>query len=285
MGTLPEPNRPFRWNVPTAQLGSLLDGVPEPDLWFADELVPCAAKLLARSQGGDLHFVGRSLDSVHDLLTGALQGTSAASRLHTLPISIRWLGVEPLAPHELAQLRANMTAAGLAPAALARRRTPVVFTDIVASGGTYENIHGILRDWIADERGQWDVIRHKLRYLGVTIREHTSPNTHRWQQHAAWTRELPARAIANVSLGFDVSVYFSNGQPKTSLSFSRPLWQDEQVATPGRSEERLTALAEAVAVTELGARKATREAIARLLSREPSFAEPWLRSLALELRR
>jgi hypothetical protein len=55
-------------------------------------------------------------------------------------------------------------------------------------------------DWIAEERAQWDVIRRKLRFVGVTVRHKTSPNTFRWQQHAPWTRLLPARAVVNVSL-------------------------------------------------------------------------------------
>jgi hypothetical protein len=34
----------------------------------------------------------------------------------------------------------------------------------------------------------------------ITSQTKTSPNTYRWQQHAAWTRQLPARAVTNVSL-------------------------------------------------------------------------------------
>ncbi len=46
--------------------------VSQPDLWFIDDLVQCAGKVLARSGNGDLVFVGRSLDSTSDLLSGAL---------------------------------------------------------------------------------------------------------------------------------------------------------------------------------------------------------------------
>lgn len=71
-----EVSLPFRWDLVTpAQLGSLLADRPEPDLWFRDALVECAGKVLARCGGGDLVFVGRSLDSMFDLLGGALGHT------------------------------------------------------------------------------------------------------------------------------------------------------------------------------------------------------------------
>jgi hypothetical protein len=41
----------------------------------------------------------------------------------------------------------------------------------------------------------------------------------------------------------------------------------------------------AVALVEHGRQRETRDAFVRLLSAEPTFAEPWLRALALELRR
>jgi hypothetical protein len=55
-----EVRSPFRWDlVSPDQLGSMLDGVGLPDLWFLDDLVGCAGKVLARSGGSDLYFVGR----------------------------------------------------------------------------------------------------------------------------------------------------------------------------------------------------------------------------------
>jgi hypothetical protein len=47
------PVQPFRWDlVRHDQLGTLLDGTGKPDLWFLDELVPCAASVLARCDDG-----------------------------------------------------------------------------------------------------------------------------------------------------------------------------------------------------------------------------------------
>jgi len=280
-----EPIRPFRWDLAgRARLGSLLDEVPAPDLWFLDELVACAARVLARSGDGDLYFVGRSMDSLYDLLTGALQETSWSERLRLLPLSLWGTAVTPLAPREVHQLRVNLAADGLEPQALARRRRPVVFVDLVASGGTLGEFFRLLREWVDEEHAQWDVIRLKLRFLGVTQRKHTSPNTWRWWHAADWAAELPPSAIKNVSMRADVWTYFGDAQPKATVSFRPYRWLDESVQEPGRESERLLGLAHAVALVEHGARAETRAALARELAREPTFSEPWLRSLALEMR-
>jgi hypothetical protein len=265
-------------------LGSLLDGVAEPDLWFLDELVACAARVLALSADGDVYFVGRSMDSMYDLLTGALRRTSWSDRLHILPLSMWGTAVADLSARELNQLRVNLAAEGLDPHALARRSRPVVFVDLVASGGTLGELFGRLRQWIDDERAQWDVIRRKLRFVGVTWRKHTSPNTWRWQHEADWTSELPPRAIKNVSMRYDVWSYLGDRQPKATVSFRPYRWLDEAVSEPDRDDERLAGLAEAVALVERGARLQTRATLIRLMADEPAFREPWLRSLALELK-
>jgi hypothetical protein len=280
-----EPLRPFRWDLGgRAELGSLLDDSPAPDLWFLDELVVCAASVLARSGAGDLYFVGRSMDSLYDLLTGALRRTSWNERVRLLPLSLSGTSTTEMSEREVRQLRANFAADGLEPQALARRRRPVVFVDLVSSGSTFAQLFALLRSWIEDERAQWDVIRLKLRFLGITRREHTSPKTWRWQQHAEWAAQLPPRAIKNVSMAPAVWHYLGDAQPKAAMSFRPDRWLDESVREPARAKERLSGLAEAVALVNEGSREATRMALVRYMSREPTFSEPWLRSLALEMR-
>jgi hypothetical protein len=83
-----QPPRPHRWDLLRPdQLGTLLHGVAEPNLWYLDELTDCAGKVVARSGDADLRFVGRSADSVFDLLGGALASTSWSGRLGQLPLS------------------------------------------------------------------------------------------------------------------------------------------------------------------------------------------------------
>ena len=247
-----EPHRPFRWDLvrPDA-LGSLLDGVAEPDLWYLDELVDCAAKVRERAGDADLYFVGRSVDSLFDLLSGALQGSARADRLHQLPLSLyQHDGARLTAPEE-AQLRTNLASEGLSPDRLQRGRA-TAFVDLVHEGSTFGNLYAVLRAWVDDERAQWDVIRRRLRFVGITRRTSTSPKTWRWQQHAPWVAELPASAVANVSLDPRVWGWLGNEQSKTAPSFRRTRWSQPDAAGPQRDDRTRSALAEAVALVEAG---------------------------------
>ncbi|GGT01442.1 hypothetical protein GCM10010156_69210 [Planobispora rosea] len=276
--------RPFRWDlVRRDRLGTLLDGRPQPALPWLEPLIEAAAKVLARSGDGDLHFVGRSADSIFDLLSGALAGTSRSGRINLLPFSYRF--EEPLRPHEVRQLRVNLEALGVSPYDLARRTRPIVFTDLVYGGHTFTHLYGFLREWIADEHETWHVIRRKLRFMGITSRTKTSPNTWRWWEHADWTRELPRSAVTNVSVHRYLWSYLGDNQEKITPSFRRDRWADETVTRPRHTEKAVDALAEAVAYVERGRSRPVRTALARRLAAEPAFSEAWLRTLALELRR
>jgi len=270
---------PFRWDlVRPDQLGALLNDVPAPDLWFLDELVAVSGKVLARSGGGDLVFVGRSLDSMYDLLSGALAQGAPAPELRRLPFG--WMSTwtrEPLAA------RGVLARAGLAPFELARRRRPVAFADVVSSGGTYRDLFGLLRDWVAEERAPWAVVRRKLRFVGVTWRKRTGPDTYRWQQEADWPRLLPGGAVVNVSLEWPVWTYLADGQAKLSWSF-RP-GGGPGVSAPRHDEAARRALAEAVALVAYGRSREGRRAVARATAGEPALAQPWLRSLVTHLNR
>lgn len=281
---------PFRWNLVTPdELGSLLAGTSTPDLWFLDDLVACAGKVLARSRDGDLVFVGRSLDSMFDLFSGAL-ADGAERDLWRLPLSFqrpaagagrRWRR-RPLTPAERARAREILAGVQVTPRGLARRRRPVAFVDVVAGGNTFTDLFHLLRAWIDEEREPWPVIRRKLRFVGVTVRHKTSPNTYRWQQEAAWTRQLPAHAVLNVSLDGAVWSYFGDYQTKLTRSFRPDHWLAE-VDGPGRDERTRQALAEAAALVAYGRSRPGRHALARAIGREPALAQPWLRTLVTDL--
>lgn len=162
MGELGEVMVPFRWDlVSPDQLGSLLAGTGEPSLWFLESLVACAGKVLARDGDGDLFFVGRSLDSMFDLLSGALTGVTAAPPVHRLPLSFAWPLARPvrswrrrLSGAECRQARRILAASGLAPQELARRSRPATFADVVHQGSTFAELFTLLRDWIAEDHAQ-----------------------------------------------------------------------------------------------------------------------------------
>jgi hypothetical protein len=172
----------------------------------------------------------------------------------------------------------------LAPTELARGR-PTVFVDLVYQGSTFENLYAVLRDWIDDEHAQWDVIRRQLRFIGITWRTKTSPNTWRWQQHADFADEIPPAAIRNVSLDGWLWSYFGNHQPKTAESFRRTRWSDSEVAEPRRAEEARMALAEAVRLVAAARTPGVRRALADELARQPAMSERWLRDLQISLRK
>ncbi|WJK38162.1 hypothetical protein O7608_16725 [Solwaraspora sp. WMMA2056] len=284
---------PFRWDLVTPdQLGTLLDGAAPPDLWFLDELVTCTGKVLARSGNGDLYFVGRSLDSMFDLLGGVLAGLVGVQRLHRLPLSFQRPAVRsgsrwrrrPLTRAEVAQGRRFLAAVGLTPHTLARRDRPAVLVDVVHRGATFTELFTLLRDWIDAEREPWPVIRRKLRFVGVTRRTRTSPKTYRWQQHADWTRTLPAAAVTNVSLDPWVWSYFGDHQVKLTRSLYPDRWLAEDTG-PGRDERTRQALAEAAALVAYGRSRAGRHAVARAVGRDHALAQPWLRTLVTNLTR
>lgn len=58
----------------------------------------------------------------------------------------------------------------------------MTFVDATHTGQTFGELYRLIRDWADDERAQWDVIRKKIRFVGVTSRTKTSPNTVRWAQ-------------------------------------------------------------------------------------------------------
>jgi hypothetical protein len=286
-----EENLPFRWDlIAPDQLGSVLADTASPDLWFLDELVACAGKVLARSGNGDLVFVGRSLDSMFDLLSGALAGTQGQRRICRLPLSFQRPGVgssrrwrrRALTPAEQAQARRVLATIDLVPHSLARRDRPVTFVDVVHRGATFTELFELLRAWIDEDHQSWPVIRRKLRFVGVTSRTKTSPNAYRWQQHAAWTRRLPSRHVVNVSLDAWVWSYFGDHQVKLTRSYRPDRWLADADG-PDRDERTRQALAEAAALVAYGRNRPGRQALARAVGREPALAQSWLRSLVTNL--
>ena len=276
---------PFRWDlVSPDQLGSLVDTSEPFPTSFLDELVEATGKVLARSGGGDLVFVGRSLDSMFDLLGGVLDGTGHGVRLHRLPLSFARDRTQAVTPEHERYLRQQLTQIGLSPGPLARRAVPAVLVDVAHTGGTFGELFEVLRAWVAETREPWAVVRTKLRFLGVTSRTHTSPNTWRWQQHADWTSELPTSAVKNVSLDRFAWSYFADQQDKLTRSHRIRDWVSESEG-PARDERTRRALAEALAYVAAGRSAETRSAVVRAMRGEPAMSEPWLRSLVVELGR
>jgi hypothetical protein len=285
------PPQPFRWALSSYggaapdRLGVLGAGAGPADLWHLPELTVCTGKVLARARAADLCFVGRSLDSMYDLLTGALEGTSWGGTLTRLPVSAACSQRFPEPVR--GRFREHLAAAGLEPRALARRKRPLAVVDIVHGGSTFDTVHRELAAWIEESREPWPVIRRKLRYVGVTIRGKSSPHADRWQQSQAsarWVRTLPAGHVVNVSLPWPVWGWYGNRQPKVHGTFPPSRWFDEDAGTPWHHSELPEALAEARATVAAGRTRSVRDGLVRTLGREPGFADREVRALASALR-
>jgi hypothetical protein len=130
--------------------------------------------------------------------------------------------------------------------------------------------------------GSRTVIRHKVSFVGVTIRRKTSPNTDRWQQQAAWHRTPPASAVVNVSLDPNVWSYFGNYQVKLTRTLSSDRWTGE-AGGPRRDEHTRQALTEAAALVVYGRSSAGRHSVARAIGRDPALSQSWLCALVTNL--
>jgi hypothetical protein len=277
--------RPFRWDITRrSQLGSLPKVIlPETYPQFEEDLLTCAARALAFAGDSDLVFVGRSPQPLFDLLSGLLIETSWSDRLRLLNVGLRHVR----APTE-EQLRAiypYFEEVGLEPHALAQRRRGTALVDVVDTGETLGALLTFLKDWSDAVLAEWRAVARKIRVVGLTWREKTSPNTRRWQQHAEWVKRLRPHEIKNVSVPGRLGTYLAAEAPKTNYSFTPSWWGDEEVTKPVRDHEAREALALALHLFDFGRTAETRRRFARTLRNEPAMKESWFRSLILELKR
>jgi hypothetical protein len=275
--------KPFRWDLSRReQLGSLVSiEPPTTPEGFDENLLKCCARVLAFAGDSDLVFVGRSPETLFDLLSGLLFDTSWQTRLSVINLSLGWVGESESTPF----VEPYFEEVGLLPSQLARRERPVAFIDVVSTGKTFASLIALLERVSRREAVKWESVARKIRFVGLTAREKTSPNTWRWQQHADWVGTLvPPRSIKNVSIPFDFLIYLTSG-PKTSLSFNSRSWGDDYVLEPLRDDEARSALALALRLFDLGRTRETRLLFAAEAARQQVMSERWFRSLILEVKR
>lgn len=280
---------PFRWNVTSQHhLGTLIEGDVAPVYrGFMTQLLPCCSRVVAFAGDADLAFVGRSAESVFDHLSGLLSNTSWAERLTLLQFSMRFTQESTIRqnyPAALPGLRSYLEGINLSPSQLALRPRPIAFVDLVASGATFGNLIGLLHSWTKEISEDWDQVSRKIRLVGIVRRTKNSPNTWRWQQHAKWRTLLGRRAVKNVSIPSEMWSYLGNNQYKVTRTYPPPYWGHEENSHPYYGKEELMALRLAFELFKKGQTTEQREQFAKLLAREPTFKEPWLRNLVHELR-
>jgi hypothetical protein len=239
--------------------------------------------VLAFAGDSDLVFVGRSPESLFDLLSGVLLETTWRDRLCLLNVAFRHedppddVATRAIAPY-FEQLR-------LSPRELVLRNRPIAFIDVVDTGDTIGSLLRLLHRWSERDDLEWRSVARRIRFVGLTWREKTSPKTWRWQQHSEWVQLLRPRSIKNVSLPGDFASYLAGGIPKMTETFPPWRWSDPSVRRPMRTAEAREGLALALYLFELGRERETRREFARELGKQPAVAESWFRSLALEIKR
>ena len=290
LGT-PDIIRPFRWNIARRnELGSLLKG-PHAESWpgFIVELRRTTALAVARSGPGTIVFVGRSLESSFDYLSGIVEGLEPHFPLKLLQVSFSAVrDIEATAaqsPAEFAALTAYMRAEGLSATDLTVAAEPTTFVDIVATGGTFGTLVGLLRLMCRTERADWNVVERRIGFTGVVIAGKTSPNTWRWWQHEPWVAELKKPRISNVSIPGYLWGFLGNNAEKVTRSHSLWRWADPASRSPDHADEHTRALRLAVSLYDRGLARDERSRFADELARLPEMRHAWLRRLVTALRR
>lgn len=285
---MPETSFPFRWKIESPdELGSLINPDFELSGWLLSNVRYCAARILMFSQNSRLIFVGRSLDNVHDYLCAILENTSWNKRLARLNISLYGHSIDSIEqnyPQSFQSLKTYFEDLDIDPVAIITSKLPTTFVDVVYEGGTYEQVFKLLNNWSAEIQNETVAINKKLRFIGVTIRKKTSPNTWRWQQQTEWTKYLKSSNIKNVSMDYGFWTYVANAQPKITRSFTPQMWPTEEAEPPDHSEETIQALNEAHSLYKAGRSKDEKLLFSGELLNKQSMKLGWLRSLALEIK-
>lgn len=209
--------KPFRWNIARCeQSGRLVDGPP----------------------------TSSYPEVVEDIyLSGVVAATSWGSRLTLLNISLSRQSLKELRrdyPERLRYVCDHLSELELNPEALVRRR-PVAFVDLVNAGSTFRHLAELICGWGRETRVDDSVLVRKIRFVGITCRTKTSPNTVRWHQQADWLADFPSDAAKNVSIPGRLWDYLGNRQGKAEPSNPPWRWGDESTLSPPRQDEHIEA--------------------------------------------
>jgi hypothetical protein len=249
-----------------------------------DRLVRCAASLLRAGGGSDFVFIGRSLESVFDLLCGALSRTTWYDRVQLLQLSMKNHWPEDFQqrhPERAASLWSYFGACQLTPRQIVERPRPIAFVDVVDQGRTFESLSRQLRFW-SHESGVWQEVRERLAWVAVLSRQPPDHGSHWHPSRSQWTGELKPAQVQRVFLSTGLWCYLADRQEKTTESYTPERWGGPLA---GRAPEGSWLLDAARGARELYRQgEKSRRQIAALLDEAPQPPPP-IANLARELRR
>ena len=281
-------NVPFRWDLKRVeQLGSLLRGEQAASyIGFMDDVRECCAKILSMTKDSDLVFVGRSPESLYDYLRGISEHTSFEKRIHMLNLSLRNESLTDLVKmhNKFKSIKEYFYYLKLDPKSLLKRRNPVMFVDVVSGGYTYENLFKIIKIWSKKEHLNFNDVKLKIRFLGLTWKVHSARYADRWWQDFDWPRELKSGAVKNISIDGQFWDYIGNKQKKVENSYHSKYWGDDGFSKPNHLKGRLEALRLAYQIYKIAKQKNEQLKLHKLLSNRQAMKDAWLRSFNLEIK-
>lgn len=282
------PRIPFRWNIRKLnEIGSLLQYAPEPHDYppFQTELLRSLSRILAFAGNSHWYFIGRSPESYFDFLSGLFESDEEMlKRVHLLQFSAGrivqdYAYIKQHHYEGLMNLRHYFQQQKLDPISIQNRKEQTALIDIVDGGSTFQLLIEILYDWTKELKGNWPMLREKIRLVGLTERTKNSPNTWRWQQKREWVAEFGIRQIKNVSLPAGMWTFIGNYQAKATQSFRPERWNAPEIIHPKHKGIHLKGLKRAVEVYEWGKSDEGRTQLRKHLTQEIEMRESWFRAL------
>lgn len=260
---------PFRWNITNkSELGKLIN----PDYVLDKELLAdlrlCVAKILKYTEDSNLVFVGRSLDSAYDYLSGLYLGSKSKNCLRHLNISLYGQSIDDLThkdPKSILSLREHFTQLQLDPHSIKKSKKKLFFVDVVYYGGTYTEIFRFLQSWAKEINEDFQAVLHNIGFIGITSRTKNSPNTWRWQQHKDWTHKISKNMLKNISVNRFYWSYLGDNQPKLTRSNRPKNWLHQPIKKQEYNEGTIEAINEAYYLFQIAQSKEEKNMIKSLI--------------------
>ncbi len=269
---------------------------PLPD-YQVDRLLRVGASAL-RHGDFDFVFVGRSLESLFDLLSGGLARTTWYDRLRMLQMSVR--GFEHIAAirkviqerytrnvlqrfnEKLTSFASYLDASQLLPHQILNRTRRVAFVDVVAKGTTYALLCDLLK-YYCGEATDWSAVKSRLHWIAV-LPQRNGRKEDPWKPaDSTWTDDFDQSQIHQVVMDTDLWFYLADEQFKSTVSYPPTGWGHEWYASPPGLDWSWTTYA-ARGSRELYRRgEKSRRRLAHLLDEAPEPIKQ-IKSLARELR-
>ena len=244
--------KPFRWNSANPNLIKRLKPGETQELeeHNVDRLIRCGASTL-RCGDFDFVFVGRSLEYLFDLLSGALARTTWYDRTQMLQMSVRGIGtvdeirriidernarfrrLKRKQPDDRLQAFAKyLEHCSLMPAQILNRDRPIAFVDVVAKGTTYALLCDLMKYYCEQTNADWQSIASRLHWIAV-LPFNEGLEEEPWKPiDSSWTSEFDRSQINTIELNTDLWFELVDGHFKTTVFYPPGHWGNAASAGP-----------------------------------------------------